>query len=131
MIGEAIINGIPGHLARLAVQVDNKRLVIEQALVAALGKVAGMMGGGCTSCGETSLDKHHFAEKCPYDYAPGRLGSWEEDVCVCGGGELIKLLASSTGGDDGDALSLATCKRLETGAKNPGSAAPPAGLRTA
>lgn len=42
-ICEAIINGIPGHLARRAAQVDNKRLVIEQVLVAAL--LGGLLGG--------------------------------------------------------------------------------------
>lgn len=45
--------------------------------------------------------------------------------------ELIKLLAHG-GVDDGDALSLATCKRLrlEKGA-TPGTAFLPGGLRTA
>ena len=43
--------------------------------------------------------------------------------------ELIKLLAHG-GVDDGDALSLATCKRLEKGAAL-GRAILPAGLRTA
>lgn len=43
--------------------------------------------------------------------------------------ELIKLLAHG-GVDDGDALSLATCKRLEKGATL-GRAILPAGLRTA
>lgn len=71
---------------------------------------------------ETSLDKHHFAEKYLYDYAPGARGVEEKN-------ELIKLLAHS-GGDDGDALSLATCKRLEKGATL-GRAVLPAGLRTA
>lgn len=43
--------------------------------------------------------------------------------------ELIKLLAHG-GVDDGDALSLATCKRLEKGATL-GRAILPGGLRTA
>lgn len=72
---------------------------------------------------ETSLDKHHLAEKCLYDYAQGAQGEKKKK------NELIKLLAHSEG-DDGDALSLATCKRLEKGATL-GRAILPAGLRTA
>ena len=71
---------------------------------------------------ETSLDKHHLAEKCLYDYARGAQGGEKKN-------ELIKLLAHG-GVDDGDALSLATCKRLEKGATL-GRAILPAGLRTA
>ena len=60
---------------------------------------------------EISLDKPHLVEKCLCDYARGV----EEQE---GGGnkknELIKLLVCG-GVGDGDALSLATCKRLEKG----------------
>lgn len=71
---------------------------------------------------ETSLDKHHLAEKCVCDYAQGAQGGKKKN-------ELIKLLAHG-GVDDGDALSLATCKRLEKGATL-GRAILPGGLRTA
>lgn len=56
---------------------------------------------------ETSLDKHHLAEEWLYDYARGAWGGKNN--------ELIKLLAHS-GVDDGEALPIATCKRLEKGA---------------
>ena len=79
---------------------------------------------------ETSLDKHHLAEKCSRDYARG-VEEEEEEGGREGGGkknELIKLLVCG-GVGDGDALSLATCKRPEKG-PTPGRATLPAGLRT-
>lgn len=112
--GEVIINDIPEHLALDAAQLDNKRLVIEQVLVCMSGRSVSNVG--------------NIPWQTPF--------SWKMSVWLCTGcpgrekkNELIKLLAHS-GGDDGDALSLATCKHLEKGATL-GWAILPAGLRTA
>lgn len=61
-----IINDKPECLGLHTAELDNERLVIEQVLVC--------MSGGVSLMRETSLDKHHLAEKCLYDYAQGAWG---------------------------------------------------------
>lgn len=111
---EVIINDIPEHLGLHTTEVDNKRLVIEQVLVCVSGRSVSNVG---------NLPwQTPFSWKMPVWLCTGCLGRKKKN-------ELIKLLAHG-GVDDGDALSLATCKRLEKGATL-GRAILPAGLRTA
>lgn len=67
---EGIINDIPEHLGLRTAELDNERLVIEQVLAC--------MSGRSVSNAGTSLDKHHLAEKCLYDYAQGAWGEKKE-----------------------------------------------------